>query len=106
MTTPPPPLAFSVRRFAWHIVDQCLYVYPSVLKLYDRLRTRTVVSLTSREFHEFVGANGFPAAFKHYEPLYKHMLPFHQVDNCGARMITKDDIGAFLAFIQVCVDMQ
>jgi hypothetical protein len=81
-----------------------------VLKLYDRLRTRTVFSLTSREFHEFVGANGFlperfPAAFKHYEALCKRMLPFHQVDNIGARMITQDDIGAFLAFIQVSVDM-
>jgi hypothetical protein len=103
MATPPPPLAFSVRPFAWHFFDQCPYGYPSVLKLYDRLRARTVVSLTSREFHEFVGVNGFlperfPAAFKHYEPLCKRMLPFHQVDNSGARMITKDDIGAFLVF--------
>jgi hypothetical protein len=33
------------------------------------------------------------------------MLPFHLVDHSEARMITKDDIGAFLAFIQVSVDM-
>ena len=110
MTTPPPPLAISVRRFAWHFFDQCLYGYPSVLKLYDRLRARTVLSLTDREFRDFVDANGFlserfPAAFQHYEPLCKRMLPFHQVDNSEARMITKDDIGAFLAFIQVSVDM-
>ena len=72
-----------------------------MLKLYDRLRARTVVSLTSREFHEFVAANGFlperfPAAFKHYEALCKHMIPFHQVDNSGARKITKNDIGCRL----------